>query len=338
MDKVYKLAVVGCGDVAQKGHFPSFSNNPRVQVIAVSDIDPVKAEQTARQNNVSTWSADYKEILSRGDVDAVFVLTPPHVSAKISIHALQMGKDVFCEKPMAIDMKEAIQVKEAIRLSGRKLQVGFKNIFSPLMEKLKQRIKEGWFGSPLVYRISSFDEVYNLEDPEHYHRIIGTHLAHGSPMIHEGAHIADWMRWFTDSSPPRRVMAIGSKSQAEFPKTNYTSALVEMSNGDVAQLECAWLFPDFFPGSITVMGAKGVANMSRAHKSLTFRDGKNEEVVHMTEDWNTICFKKQLDYFVRCLDDNIAPVPGLEEGIYSIRLTHAMENSLLSGEIVSFDL
>lgn len=328
MNKVYYIAVVGCGDIAERGHFPSLHSNKRVKVVAVSDLRSERAEMLATRYGVPVASEDYRDIIGLPHIDAVFVLTPPNVTAKVTIAALQAGKDVFCEKPMGISLQEALQIRDAEQRSGRLVQVGFKNIRSPLMERLKQRIDEGWFGVPLVYRISTFDEAFSPDDQEHGQRIRAA-LRDGSPMIHEGAHIVDFLRWFTNGCTIKRVVSTGVRTNPEFFSPNYVSSLVEFSNGDVAKLEAAWMYPHFFPGELHVWGPHGVASMSRAERTLTFHDGKKKEIFQMEDDWNTICFAKQLSYFVECLDSRLTPVPGSLEGVYGLRYTTALERSLL---------
>lgn len=199
------------------------------------------------------------------------------------------------------------------------------------MQKLKEWLDQDRFGSPLVFRMSSFDEVYDRNHPKNNERIVHAHLRHGSPLVHEGAHLADFIRFFTNGAEPVRVTAAGVKSKVEYPRPNYASALVELNNGDIAQLEAAWLYPQFFPGVIDVMGDKGVARLERATKSLIYRNGETEETVRMEQDWNAVCFQKQLEYFIQCLDRRLTPVPGAREGILSIRFTELMERSLLTG-------
>lgn len=332
MEKIYQIAVVGCGDISETGHFPSFQANERIRVAAISDIDPLRMAKMAAAYHVPATSIRYQDVIEREDIDAVFVLTPPHMTPIIALCGLEAGKDVFCEKPLALDADIVFKIRETEEKTGRLLQVGFKNIRSPLMEKLKAWIDEGRFGSPVVYRISVFDEASN-ESNAQFNEKVDSVLRQGSPLIHEGAHLADFIRFFTDGAEPVRVMAMGLKSKPGYPRSNYTSSLVELSNGDVAQLEAAWLYPEFFPGVIDVMGDLGVARLERANRSLIYRNGVAEEIVRMEENWNTICFQRQLAYFIECLDNRRTPVPGSREGLMSIEFTNRLEQSLLTGKI-----
>src|SRR4051812_46923225 len=103
MSKVYRVGIIGCGGIANGKHLPSLSRQDKVQIVAFCDIVKERAETAAEQYGTADSSVytDYHELLNDASIDIVHVLTPNDAHAEISIAALEAGKHVMCEKPMA---------------------------------------------------------------------------------------------------------------------------------------------------------------------------------------------------------------------------------------------
>ena len=155
------------------------------------------------------------------------------------------------------------------------LQVGFKNRFAPLVQRLRAWVRDGRLGSPLAVRIGAFDERYDPTDGVHTARIQGF-LEHGPPVVHEGAHSADLLLWLL--GPVARVQATALRSRPEFPSPNLHAALLEHADGSRARLEVGWWFPQLWPGEVQLYGPAGSAALSRPDGRLTFGDGRSREV------------------------------------------------------------
>jgi myo-inositol 2-dehydrogenase/D-chiro-inositol 1-dehydrogenase len=314
-------------------HLPALLEHPSVQVIAVSDKDPVRAAAAGAAFGSSYHTTDHKRILEDKEVQAVLVCTPPWATPAITMEVLQAGKDVLCEKPMATSLEAAQQMAEAERQSGRLLQVGFTYRHGPLMDALRGWIESGRLGRPLQIRSSTFDEIWDPEgDLEHYERILNT-LRHGPPCIHDGAHAADHLAFLTGSSPVR-ITARGLTSRPEFPAPNYNSALIEFANGDQAKLEIGWFYPSFPPGEFQILGPKGMAYLDRAKGEAVLNSDRLTERVQLSENRVSSCFRVQLQKFLASIELRQTPVPGSREGISSLRLTLAFAKAMETGESV----
>lgn len=111
MDKL-KIGVIGCGSIAKHRHLPEYANNENVEVVAVCDIVEERAWKIADAVGAKAYT-NYKELLANVDVEAVSVCTPNYLHAPISIDALNAGKHVLCEKPMATSSEEAQSMIDA---------------------------------------------------------------------------------------------------------------------------------------------------------------------------------------------------------------------------------
>lgn len=129
MSKVFRVGIIGCGGIANGKHLPSLSRQSKVEIVAFCDIIKERAEEAAEKygNNKATVYTDYTELLKDQSIDIIHVLTPNDVHAEISIAALEAGKHVMCEKPMAKTAADAKRMVEAAKRTGKKLTIGYDN-------------------------------------------------------------------------------------------------------------------------------------------------------------------------------------------------------------------
>lgn len=143
MSKVYRVGVIGCGGIANGKHLPALSRQDKVQVVAFCDIIKERAEAAAEQYGSADAAVytDYQELLKDASIDIVHVLTPNDAHAEISIAALEAGKHVMCEKPMAKTAADAKRMAEAAKRAGKKLTIGYDNRFRQDSLYLKKSVK-----------------------------------------------------------------------------------------------------------------------------------------------------------------------------------------------------
>lgn len=148
MSKVYRVGVIGCGGIANGKHLPALSRQDKVQVVAFCDIIKERAEAAAEQYGGADAAVytDYQELLKDASIDIVHVLTPNDAHAEISIAALEAGKHVMCEKPMAKTAADAKRMAEAAKRTGMKLTIGYDNRFRQDSLYLKKVCEAGELG------------------------------------------------------------------------------------------------------------------------------------------------------------------------------------------------
>jgi len=142
-----KVAIIGCGTIANAAHIPAYVNNPEAEIKYFCDIIPERAEKAVRDYNCGTAVTDYHEVLKDPEIEAVSVCTPNNVHAQIAIDALRAGKNVLCEKPAARVYSEALEMQKAQHESGRVLNIGVVNRFNDSVNRIRQYIQEGKLGS-----------------------------------------------------------------------------------------------------------------------------------------------------------------------------------------------
>ena len=137
-----KVAVIGCGSIAKHRHLPEYANNKDVEIIAVCDIVEERVKEFADLYEAAAYTS-YEELLANPSIEAVSVCTPNYLHAPISIAALQAGKHVLCEKPMATSRLDAENMIKAAKENNKKLMIAHNQRFVPSHQKARQLIENG---------------------------------------------------------------------------------------------------------------------------------------------------------------------------------------------------
>ena len=141
-----RVALIGAGGMGT-GDAESSQKIPGVELVAVSDIYQGRLMRAKeRWGNQLFTTRDYREVLARPDIDAVLIGTPDHWHARISIEAMNAGKDVYCEKPMVQRVEDGRAVVEAQKKTGRIMQVGSQRVSSIVYKKAQELMKAGAIG------------------------------------------------------------------------------------------------------------------------------------------------------------------------------------------------
>src|SRR5690554_6552290 len=148
MAKKLKVGIIGCGGIANGKHMPSLSKLDSVELVAFCDIIEERAVKAANDYGVSGAKTyvDYKELLADESFNVVHVCTPNNSHSEITVAALEAGKHVMCEKPMAKTYKEAQAMVEAAKRTGKKLTIGYQNRFRPDSQHLRLITQRGDLG------------------------------------------------------------------------------------------------------------------------------------------------------------------------------------------------
>jgi predicted dehydrogenase len=153
MSFMIKVGIIGCGSITRHRHAPEYKNNEKCVITAFSDPVLKRAEELAEIYNARAYS-DYRDIINDPDINAVSVCSSNDMHAKISIEALNAGKHVLCEKPMAINTEEARKMLEASRESGKFLMIGHNQRLIAAHIKAKEILKQGELGEVISFRTS----------------------------------------------------------------------------------------------------------------------------------------------------------------------------------------
>ena len=179
--------LIGCGDIARKRIAPALRDLENCELVAVSRADPERAEEFAREFGAKRWHADWHQLIDDPDVEAVYVATPVHLHAEQSAAAMDAGKHVLCEKPMALGVTECERMNAASRANGVRLGVAYYRHFYPAVERVRELLSSGEIGTPVVAQMNAFERFE--PGPEHPRRwLIEKGRSGGGPMFDFGCH------------------------------------------------------------------------------------------------------------------------------------------------------
>jgi predicted dehydrogenase len=271
-----KLAIIGCGGIANGKHMPSLSKLSHVKIVAFCDLIEERAVKAAKEYGVPDAKVytDYKELLKDKDIEVVHVCTPNRSHSEITIAALEAGKHVMCEKPMAKTSEEARKMLEAARKSGKKLTIGYQGRQRADSQYLKKVCEEGTLG-----------EIYFAKAHAIRRRAVPTwgvflneYEQGGGPLIDIGTHALDLTLWMMDNYKPKYAVgttyhkladkkdaanAWGSWDPEKFTVEDSAFGFVVMENGATIILESSWALNTLQVGEsqTTLCGTEGGADM-----------------------------------------------------------------------------
>jgi len=150
-----RIGVIGCGQIAQH-HFETYSKIPDAQVVACCDIRPAALEASATKWKVETKYENFRDLLKRTDIDAVDVCLHNNYHAPMTIAALEAGKHVYCEKPMAGAYRDAVTMIETAQKLGKKLHIQLSTLYAPETRAARELIAAGELGELYHARSTGF--------------------------------------------------------------------------------------------------------------------------------------------------------------------------------------
>ncbi len=251
-EKILRVGIVGCGGIANQKHLPSIKANGGFEVVAFCDIIKERAEKTREKFGTKDAKVftDYRELVKE-ELDAVYVLTPNRSHAEISIAAMQAGKHVMCEKPMAKSYEQAKAMTEVARQTGKKLTIGYQSRYREDAVYLKKACQAGELG-----------EIYYAKAHALRRRAVPTwgvflneEEQGGGPLIDIGTHALDLTLWMMDNYEPESVSGsvyrkladqtnqgniFGPWDPQEYTVEDSAFGFIKMKNGATIYLETSW--------------------------------------------------------------------------------------------------
>lgn len=276
MDRVLKIGIIGCGGIATQKHMPALSKLKNVELVAFCDIIEERAQKACK--NFGTAEAkvytDYKELLKDETIEVIHVCTPNRSHSFISIDAMEAGKHVMCEKPMAKTSEEALAMVEAAKRTGKKLTIGYQNRYREDSRYLKRACEDDALG-----------EVYYAKAHALRRRAVPTwgvflneEEQGGGPLIDIGTHALDLTLWMMNNYEPELVVgsvfkklgdqtetanAWGDWDPAEYTVEDSAFGFIKMKNGATIVLESSWALNtlDVGEAQTSLCGTKAGADM-----------------------------------------------------------------------------
>ena len=251
-EKNFRIALVGCGRIS-KNHFDAIDKIDGLELVAVCDSDPIRAEQAAQEQGVACFTS-YEKMLKDAKADVITIATPSGLHADQGVAAAVAGKHVVMEKPMAISLTGADALVHACDKAGVQLFVVKQNRLNPPIQLLKHAVDKNRFGR--IYMASC--TVHWARPQEYYDQAPwrGTWEFDGGAFMNQASHYVDLIQWLM--GPVESVMAKTATLARRIETEDSGVAILKFRSGALGSIEVTMLaYPRNLEGSITVLGEKG---------------------------------------------------------------------------------
>lgn len=332
MDRV-KYGVIGLGFFGEV-HAEVLSTMPDVELVAVSTRRPNRLKEVADRFEVPKRYTNYKDLLADPDVEAVSVVTHVDSHKEVAVNALNAGKHVLLEKPMADTVEGCDAIVEAARSSKGIFMVGHICRFDPRVSLAKQAVDEGRIG-----RIVSMHATRNLpRDLTAQPRVLGSI----SPLMGDGIHDTDIMLWMNKSKVKTVYAQNVRVRDLKYPDIGW--AMYRFDNDAVGVIEVVWYLPENTPYTIDarmeIIGTEGAIYIDASNPGITIND---KEGLHKPDTiyWPIVhnrrigALRTELSYFVDCVKEGKKPeVITPEESREAVAVICAAEESAATGKVI----
>jgi predicted dehydrogenase len=341
MAQKIRVGVIGTGGIANAAHLPGYAQIPDLcEIVALCDIDGEALRKTAEKYPSAAGNTfdDYQKLLEMPDLDAVSVCTPNYAHHGPTVAAFAAGKHVLCEKPIAMNGREAREMVDAAKKAGKILQIGYMSRFQPSNQTLKRFIDAGELGE-IYYARAQAMRVRGIPG---WGVFIDKSKQGGGPLIDIGVHILDLTLWLMGHPKPTYASGVtyqkfgtrpdvvgfmGQWDHKNFTVEDMAAALIRFDNGATVVLESSFvanLKEEL--NNTTLLGTQGGASAY----PLTITQERHRSVFSFEPkipNANINAYNAEIKSFVECIRDGKEPLVTGEQGMMVARIMDAIYQS-----------
>ena len=357
MEKILKVGIVGCGNISHS-HMAAYRKNKNIEVVACADINRQRAIDYAEVYKIPNAYGSIDEMLEKQtDLDAVSVCTWNNGHHECTMKALKAKKHVLCEKPMAMNAKEAIEMQEEAKKQGKVLQVGFVKRFAKTTRVFQDFAETGTFGD--IYLTKA---IYTRRVGNPGGWFADKKRSGGGPLIDLGVHVIDLSRYLMGMHKPVSVYGatfkkLGAKNDTKGISRYFARdydpngicdvedsaiALIRFDNGSVLHVETSFTL-NLKEGITTLQmfGDKGGAVVEpnlEIYKDINHYMTNITPIVSYDYDVFGEMFGNQINHFYDCCtDETVVCKAPAEDGVVLMKILDAIYESALTGNEVKID-
>ncbi len=339
-----RIGIAGLG--VGRCHLECFSNNEKSEVVAVADFDGPLAETLARKHGVSKVFEDHSKLVASPEIDAIVVALPNFLHHTVSMDAMNAGKHVLCEKPMALSAATAEAMLEKARQTGRKLMIGFNGRFKEDLQFLKKVVDDGQMGQIYYAKARALRRrgTPQIDFPAtgimgRGHWFVERDKAGAGALFDIGVHVLDGILWLLGY--PKATAVSGATYdllsqqrflEGQFSVEDFAVGFIRLENGTTVSLESSWAGNNEDQWQVKLFGTKGGAKTS----PVTIYSEDHGKLVDIVPSPGTTTpgpsYQQQDDYFVECIaEDRPIEMGSPEEGLEITRVLCALLQSAAEG-------
>ena len=335
-----RVGLIGAGSIARGAHLPGFLANSDVQVVAVADPVEGRATELANEASIELAFTDFRELLNREDIDAVSIATPPVAHAETTIAALEAGKHVFCEKPMAMNSVEAIAMEQAALKANRVLAIDFQTRFEWDTQEARRLVTTGVLGTPHFARASYLRRA----GVPAWGTFTSKAANGGGALIDIGVHALDRALYVLGHPTPTSVwgatgQALGQRGEVTnrwgpwntetYDVDDYAFAAIRFSDEMILLLECSWILRMENPSiqQLEISAANSGLGLNPL-RLFHDRNGRHSTEVFEAPDHQRPSHELSIADFVKAVRDNTEPTVPAAHGVLITKIVDAIYKSM----------
>ena len=338
MEKL-RIGIIGCGKIAEERHVKELATNPKAELVVFCDIVRDRAVAMAEPFHADVCE-DYHDVISRDDVDAVFVCCCNNVHAQISIDALNAGKHVMCEKPMAITTDLCQQMISAAEQNKRTLMVGYNQRLVPSHIKAREIIRSKEYGDVITFRTT-----FGHRGCEYFsHGGLSTWFFKKAQSgfgacADLGVHKADLLRYLLDEEIVEVSAFAGTLHKRNdkgelIDVEDNAVCLLRTESGKIGTLTVSWTYPEEDNSTIIQMADRTMRILDdpEADIQLIDRDGNVEKMWLGGIQTNKVQFESGIPAeFVDAVLEGRKPIATGHDGLMGVKIIESCLESARQG-------
>lgn len=349
MRKKIRVGIVGVGFAARL-HAIAYKRHPLVEITAVAGTKKEKVDLFKQEFSIKRGYIDYRDMLRREEIDIISICVPTFLHKEVAVAAMKAGKHVVCEKPLAINSREAEEMIAEAKNQNVLLMYAEDWIFAPALRKAVEISREGGIGDVLYIRAK--------ESHSGSHSIYAQKVCYagGGAMIHLGIHPVGFVLAFMDTSP-KRVWGITSGGgnanlmQKGCEGEDWGLGVIEFQDGKVCQVEANYITRGGIYDIVEFYGTEGLIEVHLTHgsplrvfslKGLKYTVEKAELTCGWSfpavDEYNSLGYQDEIDHFVKCVlgESEVKKGARAEDGLQALKVIEAIYTSAKEGRCIHF--
>ncbi len=323
--------ILGNANIARACIIPAIQSSHNGIVKALGTRKPSQAEHIAKKHTIQHIYPSYLDVIEDPDIDVIYNPLPNHLHHEWTIRALNHGKHVLCEKPIACNADEAAEMVHTAKKAGLVLMEALSYRFHPRSQRIKAMVKEGSIGKPHLIR-SSFcfnmgDELLQSGDNARLKPDMG-----GGALMDVGCYSVSLARWILDAEPEIvQAQALYHKSGVD----QHFCGSLRFSNDVLATVEASFITA--LQQTYTVVGSKGVIELPHDayipwEKDAVFTlRSTDEEIGQVHSSPGTDGYKLMIEHFAELVLGNESPLYEPEDSIRTMQVLDALAEAARTG-------
>lgn len=338
-DSKLNVAIVGNGNIYQLAHRESWKTIKRANVVATCDLVQEKAKSACNELQAETYCTDFNDLLQDNSIDIIDICAPTYEHANLSIKALNNGKHVICEKPIANTLTDAQDMIRVAKDNGKHLFIAHTRRFDERWIHIKDIVSSGEIGD--LVTITRSEKSWLPFPSDHWY---WNPRLSGGVLLDIGIHVTDQFNWLFGCQP-LEVFAKAKQFRKEAKQNNifdFSLIMVTYEGGKNGIIDISWAYPQGwapFYSSLNIVGTKGKLEYSdKDSNPMAVIDGgiiypRYSPLISTM----LTSFQRELNHFLDCIANDLKPVVTLEDAYKALVITDAAYRSIKEGKSITIN-